>query len=227
MEDAVSMALRQTHALQAGATAEVDEIEVPVNVPELRVNVTARGRSSEEIGEHSEPHNLLLRLHWETCTDCLEAHRKNRPYKIQLRSDVGQLTPMDLQVADAALNEALYLHPSRFERKEVPGGLDLEFENAGTVGEILAILRRQRLGLEHVSTEGVMRLPSGASVTKRIHVFRFLSLEPGEVVHMIEGDVRIEGVMKGRAVITELKTNKRSTLPIERLFDAKSAVIRE
>lgn len=219
------MALRQTHALQACATAEVDEIEVPVNVPELRVNVTARGRSSEEIGEHSEPHNLLLRLHWETCTDCLEAHRKNRPYKIQLRSDVGQLTPIDLQVADAALNEALYLHPSRFERKEVPGGLDLEFEDAGVVGEILAILRRKRLGLEHVSTEGVMRLPSGASVTKRIHVFRFLSLQPGEVVHMSEGDVRIEGVMKGRAVITELKTNKRSTLPIERLFDAKSAVI--
>ncbi len=221
------MALRQTHALQAGATAEVEEIDVPVYVPEFRVNVTARGRSSDEIDEHSEPHSLLLRLRWETCADCLEARRKNRPYKIQLRSDVAQLTPMDLQVADAALNEALYLHPSRFERREVLGGLDLEFENAGTVGEILAILRRKRLGLEHVSTEGMMRLPSGAAVTKRTHVFRFLSLEPGEVVHMSEGDVRVEGLMKGRAVILDLKTNKRSTLPIERLFDAKSAIIRE
>lgn len=223
--DAVSTALRQTHALQTGATAEVDEVELPAYAPELRVNVIARGRSSEELSEYPEPHNLLLRLHWETCTDCLESRRKNRPYKIQLRSDVGRLSHHDLHVSDTALNEALYLHPSRFERKEVPGGLDLEFENSSTVGEILAILRRKRLGVEHVSTEGVMRLPSGAQVSKRTHVFRFLSLEPGEVVHLEEGDVRVEGVMRGRAVITELKTNKRSTLPIERLFDAKSAVI--
>ncbi len=221
------MALRQTRALQFGATAEVEGIDVPDYVPEVRVNVTARGRASEEIAEHVEPYNILLRLHWETCTECLESRRKNRPYKVQLRSDVGRLSPMDLRVSDAALNEALYLHPSRFERKEVQGGLDLEFENSGTVGEILAILRRKRVGVEHVSTEGVMRLPSGGQVNKKTHVFRFLSLKPGEVVHLDEGDVRVEGLLKRRAVITDLKTNKRSTLPIERLFDAKSAIIRE
>ena len=225
--DAVSTALRQTRALQFGATAEVEEIEVPEYVPELRVNVTARGRSLEEIAEYTEPYNILLRLHWETCTECLESRRKNRPYKLQLRSDVGRLSPMDVRVSDAALNEALYLHPSRFERKEVQGGLDLEFENPGTVGEILAILRSKRVGKEHVSTEGMMRLPNGAQVNKKTHVFRFLSLKPGEVVHLVEGDVRVEALIKRRAVITDLKTNKRSTLPIERLFDAKSAVIRE
>ncbi len=221
------MALRPTESLQGGTVVDAERIDVARYVPEVRVGLTVRGRSSEELPEHSEQYNLLLRLHWEACTDCLESNRKILPYKLQLRSDTAFLSPGDRRIADDGLNEALYLHPSRFERREAEGGLDLEFENPRTLGEILAILRKRRMGDEHTSSEGVMRLPSGGQVSKRTYVFRFLSLEPGEIIHLIEGDVRVERLMKGRATITDLKTNKRSTLPIERLFDAKSATIRE
>ncbi len=220
------MALRQTKALQAGSWVEVEHSEIPLYVPEIRFNLSVRGQSAEELPEHTEHHNLLARLQWEECTDCIESNRKVLPYKLQLRSDVGILSPRDLLIADHALNEALYLHPSRYERKEVEGGVDLEFENPRTVGEILAVLRRKRVGEERKSSEGVVRLSSGSEVVKWTYVFRFLSLEPGEIIHLEEGDVRVERLTKGEAFVFDLKTHKRSALPIERLFDAKSAANR-
>ncbi len=227
LENAIPIALRPNSMVQGERSFEVDHIELPLYASEARVALTVRGRASEELPEYAESYSLLLRLRWEVCSDCLESHRKILPYKIQLRSDVGHLSRRDQNIADSALNEAVYLQSSRYERKEVEGGLDVKFESPRAAGEMLALLRMKRLGEERRSSEGVLRLPSGGQVVKWTYVFRFLSLEPGEIVHLDEGDVRVEQVRKGRAVITELKTNKRSTLPLQRLFDAKSAPIRE
>lgn len=222
LSEAVGIALRQTNSLQPGAFVETEETEIPPHTPELRLNVNVRGKAHAGLAEHEEQYNLLLRLNWETCTHCLETDRKTLPYKLQLRGDVGLLTPRNLRAANLALNEALHLHPSRFERREAEGGIDLEFENPRCIGEILAILRNRYPGEEHTSSEGVAKLSNGGEVVKRTYVYRFLSFDIGEVLHVAESDLRIEGVEKGRVHVYDLKTNKRSTLPIDLLLDAKS-----